>query len=180
VSSLRTVFGDVAAPLLYDAPHNLVWREQLDGETIYLHRKGATPARGYEQMAGTPFAYYGEPVLVPGSMGASSFILAGRGNPESLWSASHGAGRVLSRGAALKGNEEAFAEFLKRFRVVTPVDFRRVDLQMRRDILDKKLDDIKMEAPFAYKGIGPIVRTLTDAGIAQPVAELKPLMTIKG
>jgi tRNA-splicing ligase RtcB len=51
---------------------------------------------------------------------------------------------------------------------------------MRRDIVEKKLDDIKKEAPFAYKGIGPIVNTLTEAGIAQPVAELTPLMTIKG
>jgi tRNA-splicing ligase RtcB len=63
---------------------------------------------------------------------------------------------------------------------VTPVDFRRADLQMRRDILDKKLDEIKQEAPHAYKGIGPIVETLTNAGIARPVAELTPLMTIKG
>jgi tRNA-splicing ligase RtcB len=64
--------------------------------------------------------------------------------------------------------------------VVTPVDFRRPDIQMRRDIIEKKLADIKQEAPHAYKGIGPIVDTLTRAGIAKPVAELVPLMTIKG
>ena len=64
--------------------------------------------------------------------------------------------------------------------MVTPVDLRRPDIQMRRDIVEKKLDDIKKEAPFAYKGIGPIVNTLTEAGIAQPVAELTPLMTVKG
>jgi RNA-splicing ligase RtcB len=43
-----------------------------------------------------------------------------------------------------------------------------------------ELQEIKQEAPYAYKGIGPIVRTLADAGIARPVAEVRPLMTIKG
>ena len=64
--------------------------------------------------------------------------------------------------------------------MVTPVDLRRPDIQMRRDIVEKKLEDIKKEAPFAYKGIGPIVNTLAEADIARPVAELTPLMTIKG
>ena len=106
--------------------------------------------------------------------------MVGQGNPEALWSASHGAGRALSRGDASKGHDEEFRKFMQEFRVVTPVDFRRADLQMRRDILDKKLDEIKQEAPHAYKGIGPIVETLVGGGIARPVAELTPLMTIKG
>ncbi|MDB5357838.1 MAG: hypothetical protein JWN24_4291 [Phycisphaerales bacterium] len=63
---------------------------------------------------------------------------------------------------------------------VTPVDLRRPDIAMRRDIVEKKLEDIKKESPDAYKGIGPIVDTLTQAGIAVPVAELTPLMTVKG
>jgi tRNA-splicing ligase RtcB len=180
LSSLREVFGDVGSSLLYDAPHNLLWKDEVGGEEVVIHRKGACPARGYEAMAETPFAYHGEPVLVPGSMGASSFVLAGRGHAGSLMSASHGAGRSLSRGDAVKGHDEEFHRFLERFRVVTPVDFRRPELQMRRDILAKKLDDIKQEAPHAYKGIGPIIHTLTDAGIARPVVELTPLMTIKG
>ena len=179
VKGLRESCGRFDASLLYDAPHNLVWREELDGRAIFLHRKGACPARGFDAMAGTPFAYYGEPVLVPGSMGASSFILAGRGNPDALWSASHGAGRAMSRGDALHGNDAAFEAFLKSFRVVTPVDFRRPDIKMRRDIVEKKLDDIKKEAPFAYKGIGPVVNTIAEAGMAHPVAELAPLMTVK-
>src|SRR5262249_7423110 len=152
----------------------------VDGEEVVIHRKGACPARGLDAMEGTPFAYYGEPVLIPGSMGASSFVLAGQGSTDSLFSASHGAGRTLSRGDALKGHDEEFGRFLERFRVVTPVDLRRQDVQQRREILEKKLDEIKQEAPFAYKGIGPVVETLTDAGIARPVAELTPLMTVKG
>jgi len=131
-------------------------------------------------MAETPFAYYGEPVLVPGSMGASSFVLAGQGQAAALSSASHGAGRSLSRGDALQGYEEEFQRFLARFRVVTPVDLRRPEIKLRRDIVEKKLDEIRQEAPYAYKGIGPIIQTLTDAAIARPVAELTPLLTIKG
>lgn len=181
LQGLRRVCGDdVDMRLLYDAPHNFLWRETLDGEEMVIHRKGACPARGYQQMAGTDFAYYGEPVLVPGSMGASSFVLAGQGSAESLLSASHGAGRSLSRGDALKGDDEAFRRFMERFRVVTPVDLRRQDVKLRRDIVERKLDEIKQEAPHAYKGIGPVVQTLTEAGIARPVVELTPLMTIKG
>jgi tRNA-splicing ligase RtcB len=180
LSSLRQVHGDVGFSLLYDAPHNLVWRQRHDGEELFVHRKGACPARDAMALQDTPFAYHGEPVLVPGSMGASSFILAGQGNAEALWSASHGAGRSLSRGEAAKGHDDEFAEFLRRFRVVTPVDLRRPDIRLRRDIVEQKLADLKQEAPYAYKGIGPIVETLTRAGIAKPVAELVPLMTIKG
>jgi tRNA-splicing ligase RtcB len=179
-ASLEDVLGDVDFPLIYDAPHNLVWRDNHNGKERWIHRKGACPARGIEAMAGTPYQYLGEPVLVPGSMGASSFLLIGQGNAQALLSASHGAGRSLARGEAMKGYDEEFADFLKRFRVVTPVDFRRVDLQGRRDILRKKLDDLKQEAPFAYKGIGPIVQTLEGAGIARPVVELQPIMTVKG
>ena len=180
LASLRSVHGDVSSSLLYDAPHNMLWREGQGADELYLHRKSACPARDALALHDTPFEYTGEPVLVPGSMGSSSFIMVGQGNPEALWSASHGAGRALSRGDASKGHDEEFRKFMQEFRVVTPVDFRRPDLQMRRDILDKKLDEIKQEAPHAYKGIGPIVETLVGAGIARPVAELTPLMTIKG
>jgi tRNA-splicing ligase RtcB len=180
IKGLRETCGRFDTSLLYDAPHNLVWQEEIDGQRVFLHRKGACPSRGFDAMAGTPFEYYGEPVLVPGSMGASSFILAGRGNPDSLWSASHGAGRAMSRGDALRASDAEFRAFMESFRVVTPVDLRRPDIAMRRDIVEKKLEDIKKEAPFAYKGIGPIVDTLSEAGIAQPVVELTPLMTVKG
>ena len=177
---LHRVFGGVSGALLYDAPHNFLWEEIVDGQSVVVHRKGACPARGYEAMSDTRFAYYGEPVLVPGSMGASSFVLAGRGNAESLWSASHGAGRVLSRGDALQGNDAEFIEFMKRFRVVTPTDLRRQDIRARADIFDRKMDEIKQEAPFAYKGIGEIVKTLDNSQIAKPVVELTPLLTVKG
>jgi tRNA-splicing ligase RtcB len=141
LAGLRRVLGDgVGFDLVYDAPHNFLWKEEVGGEELAVHRKGATPARGFEAMAGTPFAYSGEPVLVPGSMGASSFVLVGQGNPEALASASHGAGRVLSRGQAMRGFDAEFERFLKEFRVVTPTDLRRPDVRMRPDILGKKLE----------------------------------------
>lgn len=179
-AGLRRVCGDVDFSLLYDAPHNFLWQEEIDGEQLVLHRKGCCPARGYEAMAATPFAFFGEPVLVPGSMGASSFVLAGRGQPESLWSASHGAGRSLSRGAAIQASDERFEEYLRTFRIVTPTDFRKPEVRARPDIMARKLADLKQEAPFAYKGIGPVIQTLQEGGIAQTVAELRPLMTVKG
>jgi tRNA-splicing ligase RtcB len=95
-------------------------------------------------------------------------------------SASHGAGRVLARGEAMRGYEEEFKSFMERFRVVTPIDLRRVDVRSRKDILERKLDEIRQEAPYAYKGIGPVIETLTNAGMAKAVAELVPLMTMKG
>ena len=95
-------------------------------------------------------------------------------------SASHGAGRVLARGEAMRGHDKEFKEFMERFRVVTPVDFRRPDIRNRPDIFERKLDEIRQEAPYAYKGIGPVIETLTQAGLATTVAELTPLMTIKG
>jgi tRNA-splicing ligase RtcB (3'-phosphate/5'-hydroxy nucleic acid ligase) len=180
VSSLQSVLGDFEFPLLYDAPHNLVWPEHDPSGKSFVHRKGATTARGLEAMQNTAFAFTGEPVLVPGSMGSSSFILAGQGLPDALSSASHGAGRALARGAAARGHDAEFKRFLEEFRVVTPLDLRRQDVRMRRDILDKKLEELKQEAPHAYKEIGPIIRTLEGAGMARAVAELKPIMTIKG
>jgi len=76
----RTVSGK----LVYDAPHNLVWSEGQD----HLHRKGACPAEGDAE---DPLFPDGHPVIVPGSMGDSNYVLKGQGNVASLCSAPHGA-----------------------------------------------------------------------------------------
>ena len=177
VASLESVLGPCHAPLVYDSPHNLVWPTADGG---WLHRKGATPARGPEAMAGTPFQPWGEPVLVPGSMGASSFVLAGQGHAEALESASHGAGRALSRGDAMRTAKSEFDAFRAAFRIVTPLDLNRPDLRGRPDITDRKVEQLRAEGPHAYKGIRAIIDTLSAAGIARPVAELVPLATVKG
>jgi len=144
------------AKLVYDSPHNFVWCE---GD-LYLHRKGACPAR------------VGEPVILPGSMGTTSYLLSGLGNDEALCSSAHGAGRSMGRGAA---SAKLDVGELADLTVVLPIDLTRV----RRDIVEKKNRELLQEAPGAYKRIEPVVETLMEAGIASPVAAFKPILTMK-
>ncbi|MFA1550359.1 RtcB family protein [Actinomadura chokoriensis] len=166
----------MSARLLYDAPHNLFWR---DGDRA-VHRKGAAPAGGHAEMAGGPYAMWGEPVIVPGSMGAPSFVLRGHGNPRTLASACHGAGRRIPRGASARGGDAELDAFLREFRVVTPLDHRDPMVARRPDVMAAWRRDLKQEAPWAYKDIGPVVSSLRGGGVATPVAELRPLLTVKG
>jgi tRNA-splicing ligase RtcB len=174
---LEESLGDREFKLLWDSGHNLVW-EQPNGD--FIHRKGATPARGMEAMVGTPFDYTGEPVLIPGSMGASSFILQGNGAAASMQSASHGAGRAMSRGQAMKATELQFQRFMERFKIITPIDPKSPQMRGRQDILQKWEEHLKQEAPWAFKEIAPVIDTQTAAELVGAVAELEPIFTIKG
>ncbi|WUI03488.1 RtcB family protein [Spirillospora sp. NBC_00431] len=145
-----------------------------------MHRKGATPAGGHAEMAGGPYAMWGEPVIVPGSMGAARFVLRGHGSPRTLASACHGAGRRVPRGAAARGNDAELDAFPRDFRVVTPLDHRDPRVARRSDVIGAWRRDLKQEAPWAYKDIGPVVAGLRGGGVATPVAELRPLLTVKG
>ncbi len=176
-AALAAECGELAADLVYDAPHNLLW-ETGDGQVV--HRKGATTAGGYAEMAGGPYEMWGEPVIVPGSMGAASYVLRGRGNPRSLASACHGAGRRVRRGAATQANDADLDAFLEEFRVVTPLDHRDPAVSRRADVMAAWRRDLKQEAPWMYKDIGPVVTSLSEADVAQPVVELHPLLTVKG
>lgn len=177
--ALTGVLGEFGMELLYDAPHNYIWKTRVDGEEYYIHRKGACCAGGCREMEGTEFAYYGEPVMIPGSMGSSSYLLRGTGNPDSLWSASHGAGRKKSRGDAIKGNDEAFRRFMERFHIITPIDPARNDIKGRTDILKKWEESIRAEAPYAYKDIDEVIAVHTMHDMAVPVARLEPVFTVK-
>lgn len=177
--ALTGVLGEFDMELLYDAPHNYIWKKQINGEEYYIHRKGACCAGGCEEMEGTEFAYYGEPVMIPGSMGSSSYLLRGLGNPDSLWSASHGAGRKKSRGEAIRGNDEEFRRFMEKFHIITPIDPGRSDLKGRRDILKKWEEAIRAEAPYAYKDIDEVIGVHTAHDMAIPVARLEPVFTVK-
>jgi len=176
-AALAAECGEPAAQPLYDAPHNLLWRHD-DGRVV--HRKGAAPAGGHAEMAGGPYEAWGEPVIVPGSMGAASHVLRGRGEPRALATACHGAGRRLSRGAAARADDAELEAFLREFRVVTPVDHRDPAVRRRTDVLAAWRHDLKQEAPWAYKDAGPVVSSLERADVARPVAELRPLLTVKG
>lgn len=141
---LRECFGELAAPLVWDGPHNLISREQ----GLLVHRKGATPA------------HVGQPVLIPGSMGQASFLMVGLGSEAWLSSASHGAGRELSRARArsLPEHELGLAE-------VECITLHR--------------ERLREEAPAAYKAIAPVIEVQVEAGIVAPVARLRPLLTFK-
>lgn len=180
VRVLSEVLGrDVGARLVYDAPHNLIWDDERTG--IHLHRKGACPALGGDpSLVASPFRFTGHPVIIPGSMGAASYLLAGTGNDAALCSACHGAGRSLSRGKSRHVDERTYETTFERLRVVTPIDPTAPDVRLRRDVLAEYHDRLKEEAPYAYKDITPVVQTVEDAAVARRVARTWPLLTIKG
>jgi len=178
VRALSEAIGrTISARLVSDAPHNLIW-EQPDHH--YLHRKGACPALGAAPEEAGPFRYTGHPVMVPGSMGDSSFLLAGGGLEEAMASACHGAGRSLPRGKSGHVEEAVYEEAMARIRVVTPIDAESPMLRTRQDILAKHHQRLKEEAPYAYKPITPVIETIEEAGIARKVARLWPVVTVKG
>jgi tRNA-splicing ligase RtcB len=159
--------------LLYDVSHNTCKREQhvVDGKPreLFVHRKGATRAFG----PGHPelpreLKSAGQPVLVGGSMGTGSYILAGTEASEHLaWSSScHGAGRAMSRHAAKR-----------RWRGRAVVD----DLKRRGiEIRSQSLRGVAEEAPEAYKDVSAVVDAAHHAGLSRKVARLEPLICIKG
>lgn len=149
--------------VVYDAPHNLIWSQD---QHTHTHRKGACPAYG-------PDEYWtdGHPVIIPGSMGASSFVMRGHGSVSSLCSACHGAGRIKARTGSRSKIDE-----LEKLRIITKVDHR----SLRPDISEGYLSSLSEEVPSAYKDITPIIETVVDAEIAGKVARMFPLLTIKG
>lgn len=178
--SISDELNDFDFKLLYDAPHNYIWEENIDNNVGFIHRKGSCTAQGLDRMQNTPFYATGEPVMIPGSMGAHSFLLAGKGNRNSLYSASHGAGRQLSRGNALKVDDKLFREFVEKFKVITPIDPNRADLRGRSDILKKWEEELKKEAPYAYKDITSVIQSHVDFDMADIVAEMEPILSVKG
>jgi tRNA-splicing ligase RtcB len=167
----RTLGRQVGHHLVYDAPHNTVWR---DGDRI-RHRKGACPARGVGELVGSPYEWLGEPVVLPGSMGDGSWLLKGLGCAEGLQSAAHGAGRRLSRQDA-RGE----AVIPQELRVVGPLDLQSVALKGRTDIVSEAEGRLKEEAPAAYRPIESVVTPMVDAALVGRVARVRPLLTVKG
>jgi len=159
--------------LLYDVSHNTCKLEThgVDGRTreLYVHRKGATRAWGPGH-AGLPHELReaGQPVLIGGSMGTGSYVLAGTAASESLAfaSACHGAGRAMSRHQALKSwfGRQVVDELAQRGIVVRSPSSR----------------GIAEEAPGAYKDVGEVVDAAQAAGLARKVARLAPRVCIKG
>jgi tRNA-splicing ligase RtcB len=165
----REVLPQAELELLYDVSHNTCKVEEHHGRKLYVHRKGATRAFG----PGHPdlpqaLRAAGQPVLIGGSMGTVSYVLAGTRESEAaaFSSACHGAGRAMSRHQAQR---------TWRGRAV-------VDELAARGIVVKSLSmrGIAEEAPQAYKDASAVVDAAHAAGLARKVARVQPLICIKG
>jgi tRNA-splicing ligase RtcB len=173
----RAVLGrfwpGIELPLMYDVSHNTCKAEmhQVDGapREVFVHRKGATRSLGpgAADLPG-PYRDAGQPVLIGGSMGTSSWILAGTASSEAaaFSSACHGAGRRMSRNQARKlwHGRQVVDELRERGIIVRSPSFRGV----------------AEEAPGAYKDVGGVVDAAERAGLAKKVARLHPVICIKG
>ena len=175
--SFERVFGqtdsDLDMKLVYDVAHNIakVEKHKVDGKErkVVVHRKGATrafPANRDE----IPSKYrdLGQPVLIPGSMGTSSWILLGQPNSMDLsfGSTAHGAGRTMSRSKARRNYTED---------------------NVKKSLNDKGIfikaltrDGVVEETPQAYKDVDAVVNVSHNLGIATKVAKLVPIGVIKG
>ncbi len=164
---------ELGLDLVYDVAHNIAKFEEyeIDGKKrkVCVHRKGATRAFGPDA-SGLPSDYTeaGQPVIIPGSMGTPSYILAGtdRAMRESFGSTCHGSGRVLSRAAAkrrLRGGE-----------VKRRLAGKGIYIRATKDSL------LAEEAPDAYKLSDDVVEIVDRAGISKKVARLLPLGVAKG
>lgn len=160
-------------PLVYDVAHNVAkWEEHdVDGvrKRVCVHRKGATRAFGPGRAEVTrEFRNAGQPVIIPGSMGTPSYLLAGTENAmkRTFGSTCHGAGRVKSRSSAKKSltGEEVAASLLSAGIYVRAPNEAA----------------IAEEAPSVYKPSSEVVKTVSDAGISKITARLRPLGVIKG
>lgn len=167
------ILPGVQMPLLYDVSHNTCKEEvhTVEGRKrrLFVHRKGATRAFGPGHPELPPeYAKTGQPVLIGGSMGTASYILAGSAGTEerAFGSACHGAGRAMSRHEATKRwhGRALIDELASRGILIRSPSWRGV----------------AEEAPLAYKDVGAVVDASDHAGLARKVARLTPLVCVKG
>ncbi len=170
----HTVMGpSVTLKTVYDVSHNIGKREMhtVDGvqKELLLHRKGATRSFGPSRPE-VPAAYkaVGQPVLIPGTMGTSSYVLVGTDASleQSFGSSCHGAGRVMSRAKAKK--------------IIHGTTLRQ---ELEKQGIIVRCDSnvgLAEEAPIAYKDVDAVVNIIDNAQLARKVAKLVPLAVIKG
>jgi tRNA-splicing ligase RtcB (3'-phosphate/5'-hydroxy nucleic acid ligase) len=175
--SFEEVFGrsdrEMGLALVYDVAHNLAKIEDhdVDGHprTLCVHRKGATRAFG----PGHPelpqrYRSIGQPVLIPGSMGTSSYVLVGtrEARQRSFASTCHGAGRAMSRTKAKK--------------VMSGPELKK-DLEgLGITVAASQWRMLAEEAPYAYKDVSQVVDACEGAGLSKKVARLRPVGVVKG
>ena len=158
---------------VYDLAHNIgkIEDHMVDGvlRKVCVHRKGATRAFGPGSM-GIPdeFSKTGQPVLVPGSMGTSSWVLAGtqRSMERSFGSSCHGAGRVMSRQKAKKS--------IRGDQLIASLEKKGIFIQAG------SMSGLAEEAPQAYKDVDQVIEAVNGAGLTRKIARLIPLAVVKG
>lgn len=171
--AFESVFPESELKTVYDVAHNIAKLEEhtIDGKKrkVYVHRKGATRAfpPGHEELSGD-YRGFGQPVLIPGSMGTSSYVLVGTEEAMkiSFGSSAHGAGRVMSRTKAnsmFKGSE-----------IVKELEEKNIFIK------SASWKGISEEAPQVYKDVDEVIDTVSSIGLGKLVAKLKPLGVVKG
>jgi release factor H-coupled RctB family protein len=143
------------AELVWDGCHNQIVRHKTDGETVWIHRKGAVAADNRF-------------VVIPGSRGSLSYLVKPTSDAEThAWSLAHGAGRKWARSEArLRMRERFGANQL----IQTPLGGR---------VICEERDRLYEEAPDAYKNIEVVIADLVAAGLVSVIATLRPLLTYK-
>ena len=166
----RLVFSRTAGTplhLIYDLSHNLATMETHQSARLCVHRKGATKALppGHPDLP-ADLRSAGQPVLIPGSMGTSSYVLAGVAGGGAFASACHGAGRRMSRHQAARS--------------ITGPELRRQLERQGIAVRGASERGLAEEAPQAYKDVTQVVEAAEGAGLCRKVARLVPLGVIKG
>ena len=164
----KNTFDPVNARLVYSISHNMAkFENDLHGEKILVHRKGATAAHGPGRASG----YYretGHPVIIPGSMGARSYIMVGSQSEKdiSFSSSCHGAGRSMSRKMA--------KETINHMKVIENLEKKGISIKSDSEY------SISEEAPESYKDIEEVKESMINSGISRPVASMFPIFVLKG
>lgn len=165
-------FMDLGMSLVYDVAHNIAKFEKytINGEErlLCVHRKGATRAfpPGHRELP-EEYRETGQPVIVPGDMGRNSFLLVGTQKAEeTFFSTCHGAGRLMSRKAAISAcRGRSISQELAEKGIAVMAAGRGT---------------LAEEAPEAYKDVNEVVNVVHGAGIAKRVARMRPLAVLKG
>jgi tRNA-splicing ligase RtcB len=175
--SFAEVFGcdwtDLQMSLIYDVAHNIAKLEEHETggvrKKVWVHRKGATRAfpAGHPEVP-DQYRSIGQPVIIPGDMGRASWVLVGQPGSmaQTFGTACHGAGRLLSRTAAVKKAEG-----------------RRIDRELEdRGVIARSHSwkGLAEEQPDAYKDVDLVVEVVHGANLASKVARMRPIGVVKG
>jgi tRNA-splicing ligase RtcB len=163
---------DLGMDLVYDVAHNIakIEKYKIDGKEklLCVHRKGATRAfaPGNSELP-AKYKKTGQPVIIPGDMGRNSYLLVGTEKAEeTFYSTCHGAGRRLSRSAAIKScRGRSISRELEKKGII---------------VMSSGRETLAEEAPEAYKDVNEVVSVVTGAGISSKVCRMRPLGVIKG